>query len=93
MSGHADKNGLLDWMLGFTGRRPVQVFVNHGDDTACTAFAETLKEHGFEAMAPYSGTEYDLAAGAFVTLTEGVRVKAEGGREAPQAHETSTSPR
>ena len=84
VSGHADKNGLLDWMLGFTGRRPVQVFVNHGDDTACTAFAETLKEHGFEAMAPYSGTKYDLAAGAFVTLTEGVRVKPKEAAKRPK---------
>ena len=84
VSGHADKNGLLDWMLGFTGRRPAQVFVNHGDDTACTAFAETLKEHGFEAMAPYSGTEYDLAAGAFVTLTEGVRVKPKEAAKRPK---------
>ena len=84
VSGHADKNGLLDWMLGFTGRRPAQVFVNHGDDTACTAFAETLKEHGFEAMAPYSGTEYDLAAGAFVTLTKGVRVKPKEAAKRPR---------
>ena len=30
------------------------------------------------AMAPYSGTAYDLAAGEFVKLTEGVPVVREG---------------
>ena len=77
VSGHADKNGLLDWMLGFTEQRPAQVFVNHGDDGACTAFVQTLAEHGFTAMAPWSGTEYDLAAGAFTCVTEGVPVRRE----------------
>ena len=62
--------------LGFCGAPPKQVFVNHGDDDQCTAFAETLKgELGFEAMAPYSGTVYDLAAGEFVRVTEGVPVE------------------
>ena len=81
VSGHADKNGLLRWMGGFTARKPVQVFVNHGDDGVCDAFAETLKsELGLEAMAPYSGTVYDLAAGEFVRVTEGVPVE----RRAPE---------
>lgn len=76
VSGHADKNGLLRWMRGFTEQKPVQVFVNHGDDGVCDAFAETLKtELGLEAMAPYSGTVYDLAAGEFVRVTEGVPVE------------------
>ena len=77
VSGHADKNGLLDWMLGFSERRPGQVFVNHGDDGACTAFAQRLCGYGFQAMAPFSGTVYDLRAGRFVTVTEGVPVKRE----------------
>ena len=76
VSGHADKNGLLRWMRGFTEQKPTQVFVNHGDDGVADAFAETLKaELGFEAMAPYSGTVYDLAAGGFVLLTEGVPIE------------------
>ena len=76
VSGHADKNGLLGWMRGFTEQKPVQVFVNHGDDGVCDAFAATLKsELGLEAMAPYSGTVYDLAAGEFVLITEGVPVQ------------------
>jgi metallo-beta-lactamase family protein len=72
ISGHADKQGLLDWVDGFT-KKPSQVFVNHGDDESATAFARTLTdERGLPAFAPFSGTEYDLAAGKFLLVTEGV---------------------
>ena len=81
VSGHADRGGLLAWMRGFTGQRPAQVFVNHGEDGVCDAFAAALKsELGYEAMAPYSGTVYDLAAGEFVKLTEGVPRVREGAK-------------
>ena len=81
VSGHADRDGLLAWMRGFKEQPPRQVFVNHGDDGVCDAFAAALKsELGYEAMAPYSGTVYDLAAGEFVKLTEGVPVEREGER-------------
>ena len=60
MSGHADKNGLLEWINGFT-KKPAHVFVVHGEDSICEAFRSCLeKEHGFAASAPYSGTRYDL---------------------------------
>ena len=76
VSGHADRDGLLRWMRGFAAEPPKQVFVNHGDDDQCTAFVETLKtELGFEAMAPFSGTVYDLLAGEFVRVTEGVPIE------------------
>ena len=76
VSGHADRDGLLRWMRGFAAEPPRQVFVNHGDDDQCTAFVETLKtELGFEAMAPFSGTVYDLLTGEFVRVTEGVPIE------------------
>lgn len=60
LSGHADKNGLIDWVEGFRVK-PKHVFVVHGEDSVCTAFAECLKaEHGFRAYAPYSGTRFNL---------------------------------
>ena len=77
VSGHADKQGLLDWVDGFT-EKPAQVFVNHGDEGSCEELARTLREErGLNAFAPYSGTEYDLAAGEFVRVTEGIPVKKE----------------
>ena len=76
MSGHADKQGLLNWIDGFTVRKPGFVFVNHGDDPSCTAFAQEVTDRfGIPANAPYSGCEYDLAKGEWIRLTEPVRRK------------------
>lgn len=73
-SGHADKQGLLDWINAFE-KKPLCVFVNHGDDESCRAFSECLSgEYGYNAHAPYSGTEFDLAAGEFIKRSEGVPV-------------------
>lgn len=62
LSGHADKNGLLDWIQGFT-TKPKKVFVVHGEDSVCTSFAECLNmEYKIKAYAPYSGTCFNLAS-------------------------------
>jgi metallo-beta-lactamase family protein len=71
LSGHADKNGLLEWIGGFK-EKPRQVFVVHGDDEVATEFAMTLSERGYSAMAPFSGTRFDLATGKFIEITRGV---------------------
>ena len=72
-SGHADKEGLLNWLAGFKDK-PRTVFVNHGDDAACEAFRMTLESMGYRAEAPYSGTEYDLLTGKLTVYTEGVKI-------------------
>ena len=60
LSGHADKNGLIEWLNGFQ-EKPRKVFIVHGEDTVCTSFAECLKyEHGYDTYAPFSGTRFDL---------------------------------
>ena len=65
LSGHADKEGLIDWIRAFE-EKPKKVFVVHGEDSVCTGFAECLKmEYGQRAYAPYSGTEFDLAGNKF----------------------------
>ena len=69
-SGHADKEGLLKW-LGYFKQKPQTVFVNHGDDDQCQAFCKCLKDMGYNAEAPYSGTEYDLLTGRMTIYTEG----------------------
>ncbi|MCR5339203.1 MAG: MBL fold metallo-hydrolase [Lachnospiraceae bacterium] len=75
MSGHADKNGLLEWINAFE-KKPEMVFVVHGEDSVTTAFAGCLKhEYGFSSYAPYSGTEFDLATGQFIYEAEPVAVK------------------
>ena len=60
ISGHADKNGLLEWISGFENR-PDRVFVVHGEDSVTEAFAQTLiDECDLDAYAPFSGTKFDL---------------------------------
>ena len=73
-SGHADRDGLLNWLKGFR-EKPGLVFVNHGDDDACTAFRDLLEEMGYRAEAPYSGTEYDLITGKMTVFTDGVAIR------------------
>ena len=75
-SGHADKEGLLNWLGGFRAK-PKMVFVNHGDDASCEAFRATLDSMGYCAEAPYSGTEYDLLTGKLTAYTEGVKIDRE----------------
>lgn len=82
VSGHADKNGLIDWLRGFE-EKPKLVFVNHGDPDAADSFTACLNnELGYKAFAPYSGTSFDLLSGEFVTVTKGIPVekKPAGGR-------------
>lgn len=75
MSGHADKDGLIEWLSSFE-EKPKKVFVVHGEDSVCTSFAECLRvEHGQRAYAPYSGTEFDLLSNQFTYEAEPVLIK------------------
>ena len=76
-SGHADQKGLLDWVEAFD-RKPEVVFVNHGDDEGCEAFQALLQQKGYIAIAPYSGTQFDLAAGQLTACPEGRRIEKSG---------------
>lgn len=76
VSGHADDLGLLRWAKGFRENPPSQVFVTHGDDEVCDIFAKRLEEElGYKAMAPYSGTVYDLIEEKFLEVTKGIPIE------------------
>lgn len=72
ISGHADMNGLLEWLRGFES--DVQhVFVVHGEDVVTDEFAQTVTDtFGFRAFAPYSGGCVDLTTNTI--LAEGMRI-------------------
>lgn len=75
LSGHADKDGLLEWVLAFS-EKPKKVFVVHGEDSVCMQFAECLKvEYGQRAYAPYSGTVFNLLSNQFEYEAEPIAVK------------------
>lgn len=60
ISGHADDNGLIEWINNFK-KKPDKVFIVHGESSVCEFFAQRLKdEFGYDTFAPYSGTIYDM---------------------------------
>lgn len=72
VSGHADREHLTAWLSAMKSR-PEKVFVVHGDEESCEAFADHLKELSYDAYAPYSGDVFDLLSGE--QLKEGTREK------------------
>ncbi|MCB5381388.1 MBL fold metallo-hydrolase [Blautia glucerasea] len=75
ISGHADVNGLVDWIKAFEVK-PQKVFVTHGEDTVTELFAARLRdEMNYDAYAPFSGTEFDLAESEFLYEAEGVKIQ------------------
>ena len=84
ISGHADKNMLLDWLSNTKGSVKT-VFVNHGNDCVCDSFAKEIEEKfGVEAIAPFSGDKYDLSTGECLEKGKIVRIekKSEGRQRA-----------
>ena len=88
ISGHADRDMLLNWLGNQSGAK--KIYVNHGDDEICDTFAAAIREKlGVEAVAPYSGDEYDLltaectARGRIVKLTK----QSDGRRRANSIYE------
>ena len=60
ISGHADQQIMLDWLAAMT-KKPVKVFVNHGEDQVTDEFAATIRDRlGLDAEAPYNGSVFDL---------------------------------
>ncbi len=80
-SGHADKDGLIKWIQAFSPK-PHTVFVNHGDHEAVEDYAACLKnEYGFNTLAPYSGTSFDMLSGQVIELTAGVPIAKKAPRD------------
>ena len=76
MSGHADRDGLLQWIRSF--KTDPFVFVNHGDDDSCVFYANMLADdYGFKTSAPYSGSVYDLIKGEYEVEAKGEYIKKE----------------
>ena len=75
VSGHADDVGLMKWASSFV-EKPRQFFVCHGETDSCETLAGRLEDElHYHAMAPYSGTVYDLKAGIFIRQTDGIRIQ------------------
>jgi metallo-beta-lactamase family protein len=74
VSGHADRDGLLKW-IGSYKEKPDRVFVVHGEDDVSEGFKDHLvNELGYNAVAPFSGTVYDLMTNELIVQGQPIAV-------------------
>lgn len=75
ISGHADKEGLIRWVNAFA-KKPQKVFVVHGEDSVTEHFAALLRnDYCLNAVAPYTGSVYNLLDGGLITEGSHTRVE------------------
>lgn len=87
ISGHADMDMLIDW-LGNIKNKPEMVFVNHGNDTVCDEFAETIvRKLAIPATAPYNGAVYDLTELKCLDRGNNVKIKTKVNKKAKAVFE------
>jgi len=69
-SGHADRDGLLEWLSGFI-KMPSKVFLVHGEDEAKKEFARLAKEVlGYDLIVVEGDTEYTLSKHEIVSVDQ-----------------------
>ncbi|MGI6204067.1 MAG: MBL fold metallo-hydrolase RNA specificity domain-containing protein [Anaerovoracaceae bacterium] len=69
-SGHADRDGLLDWLHGFQAP-PQQIFLVHGEAEAKEAFAQTVRDEiGYDPTVVHEVSEFELENGTCVSRAE-----------------------
>ncbi len=73
-SGHADMNGLLDW-LGAFEKEPKKIFLVHGEPEVKQEFAKTVKEKmAYEPIVVNTNSEFELelSEGKIVDMKEAI---------------------
>ena len=69
-SGHADRDGLLEWLGGFE-KVPHEIFLVHGEEQVKTEFAATIKStFGYDTTPIYGVSEYTLSKEGMHTKEE-----------------------
>lgn len=72
-SGHADRDGLLNWLGGFQ-KEPKHIFLVHGEPDAKADFAETVKEKlGFNPVVVQGNSEFILEKDEIINEEEAMK--------------------
>lgn len=72
-SGHADMNGLLDWVGGLQ-MTPKEIFLVHGEEQSKIDFAKSVKEKfGYDTIPVFSNAEFELETGKLLSKEEIIR--------------------
>jgi metallo-beta-lactamase family protein len=67
-SGHADRDGLLEWLSGFK-RPPKRIFLVHGEESSKKGFAHTVKQTlGYDCTVVEDVSEYNLESDLLCTV-------------------------
>lgn len=79
-SGHADRDGLINWMESFKVK-PGKVFIVHGEEPAMSEYAETIKSRlGLQTIIPERGDSFTVDSRG-VLEAEGIQRVAAADRE------------
>lgn len=79
-SGHADKEGLLEWLSHFK-TAPRKIFLVHGEDEAKDEFARTVKQTlGYECTVVEDVSEFNLDADIRISIDD-IRDKVSNGAQ------------
>lgn len=71
-SGHADRDGLMDWLSGFR-KEPEHIFLVHGEPQAKEDFAATVKEKlGYEPIVVRGNSEFVLEKHEIVSMSQAI---------------------
>ena len=72
-SGHADQNGLLDWLGGFQ-KIPKQIFLVHGEEQSKIDFAKVVQERlGLSTTPIFANSEFELETGELIAQDEVIK--------------------
>lgn len=72
-SGHADQNGLLEWVSGFQ-KKPKQLFLVHGEEQSKFDLAKSIHEAtGIEPTVIVGMSEYELETGKLLSEEDTIR--------------------
>jgi metallo-beta-lactamase family protein len=72
-SGHADQNGLLDWLGGFQ-KIPKQIFLVHGEEQSTIDFAKAAQERlGLSTTPVFANSEFELETGELIAKDEVIK--------------------
>ena len=72
-SGHADKNGLLEWIGGFK-RKPAKIFIVHGEEESMVDFSSEINEKfNIDTIIPDKGESFVITADKVIEANEKVK--------------------
>ena len=72
-SGHADQNGLLDWLGGFQ-KIPKQIFLVHGEEQSKIDFAKVAQERlGLSTTPIFANSEFELETGELIAQDQVIK--------------------